>query len=182
MHGTVERSEALAPEPRDKRLRDSRYVAAGFGSRRIFPLRQSDFCRSRHRSASCKGLRGSFQRGNCQNTDRDGNEISSCNYHLYSLLYRLWWPVGSDRVSRISARPSYNSRYELSNTAVLGLSAVIAAVEATDDDATVLSISDRLLAAGRTLGGTSVVQTSHARYELSLGKDGYAFEATAPYK
>ncbi|UIY44102.1 hypothetical protein [Methylobacterium radiotolerans] len=131
---------------------------------------------------AAKGLRGSFQRGNCQNTDRDGNEISSCNYHLYSLLYRLWWPVGSDRVSRISARPSYNSRYELSNTAVLGLSAVIAAVEATDDDATVLSISDRLLAAGRTLGGTSVVQTSHARYELSLGKDGYAFEATAPYK
>lgn len=147
-----------------------------------FPFDNQTFANHVTELLAAKGLRGSFQRGNCQNTDRDGNEISSCNYHFYSLLYRLWWPAGSDRVSRISARPSYNSRYELSNTAVLGLSAVIATVEATDDDATVLSIADRLLAAGRALGGASVVQTSHARYELSLGKDGYAFEATVPGK
>jgi hypothetical protein len=147
-----------------------------------FPFDNQTFATHVTELLAAKGLRGSFQRGNCQSTDRDGNEINSCNYHLYSLLYRLWWPVGSDRVSRISARPSYNSRYELSNTAVLGLSTVIATVEATDDDAAVLSIADRLLAAGRAMGGSSVVETSHARYELSLGKDGYSFEATVSDK
>lgn len=140
-----------------------------------FPFESRELAQQVNNLLRAKGLSGSFQRDNCQETETQGGPVNSCDYSFYNLRYRLWQQPGSQRVALITARPRYASRYDLNETAALGMSVVIGAVEGSDNDADILAITDRLRSAGRSMGGSSTVETKNNRYELSVGRDGYTF-------
>lgn len=145
----------------------------------LFPFQRAEFTQQIDNLLASKGLRGSFQRDNCQETETASGTVYSCDYSFYNMRYRLWQKPGSERVALITARPPYATRYNLGETASLGLSLVIAAIEGTDDDAKILAITDRLRTAGRSMSGSSTVETNSNRYELNVGRSGYTFWAAS---
>lgn len=140
-----------------------------------FPFEGRELAQQVNNLLRAKGLSGTFQRDNCQETETQSGAINSCDYSFYGLRYRLWQQPGSGRVVLITARPRYASRYNLSEAASLGISVLIGAVEGSDDDADILAITDRLRTAGRSMSGSATVETKNNRYELTVGRDGYTF-------
>lgn len=140
-----------------------------------FPFTRNEFSSRMDTLSREKGIRAYLvQPRRCELRESSNGSVHFCEYVFFDTITRVWSKPSDDKVFMISSL----TRKSTSKTAfVLGLSALISAMDQQLPDSEVSFAAEELAGVERTLSGKAELIGKDARYSSRITRDGVLFIA-----